>query len=330
MNLYPNHMKRLKRVATVIVCLVTLFLIYVQLTYKREFNAPVTGIKASGDSAVIARGAYLVTGQAHCSACHVPDSLTKRGLREPLIGGPTFKTPFGDLYTPNITPDNETGIGAWSDEQLAQAIRYSVDHNRNALVGIMSNNALSDDDLTAVISYLRTMKPVRHEVPEHDLNMLGKMLMRFMIEPVRPTVSQLQPDSTAAYGQYLAHTVANCNGCHTRRSASGGFEGDPFAGGNEWVTESGTFRSPNLTPNDTAGRIAKWDYEVFQRRFRAGRILEESPMPWENFQHISESDLKAIYSYLRTLKPSNNQVSAVFEPATKASTNPETSKTSGK
>lgn len=323
-------MKRLKRVAMVIICLVTLFLIYVQLTYKREFDAPVTGIVASVDSAVIARGAYIVTGQAHCYDCHMPDSLTKRGLREPLIGGYTFETPFGSIYTPNITPDSATGIGAWSDEQLAQSLRYNVGHDRKALVGIMPFNEMSDDDLTAVISYLRTMKPVQHQVPEHDLNMLGKMLMRFMIAPVQPIVSQLKPDSTAAYGQYLAYSVANCNGCHTRRSASGGYEGDPFAGGNEWATESGTFRSPNLTPNDTAGRIAKWDYEVFQRRFRTGRLLEESPMPWENYQQISENDLKAIYSFLRTLKPSNNQVTAVFEPAVKATTRREASNTSGK
>ncbi|HTF19160.1 MAG TPA: c-type cytochrome, partial [Chryseolinea sp.] len=194
------------------------------------------------DSVVLARGAYIVTGQAHCYACHMPDSLTRKGLREPLMGGHAFKTPFGSINTPNITPDSVSGIGAWSDEQLARALRYNVDHNRHAMVGIMPFNAMSDEDLTAVISYLRTMKPVRHTVPEHDLNMLGKMLMRFLIEPAKPSVSQVKPDSTAAYGQYLAYTVANCNGCHTRRSETGGFEGDPFAGGNEWVEESGTFR----------------------------------------------------------------------------------------
>lgn len=308
-------MKRLKRAAMVIVCLVTLFLIYVQLTYKREFDAPVTGIRASTDSAVIARGAYLVNGQAHCYACHTPDSIRERGFREPLIGGHAFKTPFGSLFTPNLTSDSATGIGKRTDEELAQALRYNVNHNKNAIVGIMPFNGMSDEDLTSVISYLRTIPPVRNEVPDHDLNMLGKMLMRFLIEPVIPEVSTLKPDTTSDYGRYLAYSVANCNGCHTNRGAAGEFVGDPFGGGYQFAEKSGTFYSPNLTPNDTAGRIAKWNYEVFERRFRTGRLLEGSPMPWENFQEMSDNDLKAIYKFLRTLKPSDNVVATVFVPA---------------
>lgn len=308
-------MKRLKRATMIVVSLLLLFLLYVQLTYKRQFSVPVTGITSTTDSAILARGAYLVNGQGHCYDCHMPDSLKARGLRQPFIGGYTFETPFGNLYTPNITPDSATGIGAWTDEEIAQALRYNVDHRKRALVGIMPFNEMSDADLTAVVSYLRTIKPVHHEVPEHDLNMLGKMLMRFMIEPVISVPSTTAPDTTAAYGKYLAYSVANCNGCHTRRGAAGNFDGKPLAGGNEWVTKSGTFHAPNLTPNDTAGRIAKWDYEVFERRFRAGRLLDDSPMPWENFQQISGNELKAIYKFLRTLEPSGNEVAATFVPA---------------
>ncbi|MEJ1242444.1 c-type cytochrome [Chryseolinea sp. T2] len=308
-------MRLLKRAAMIIVCLLSLFAIYIQLTFKRKFDVPVTGIKASTDSAIVARGKYIVNGQAHCYHCHMPDSMKKLGPREPLIGGYAFKTPFGDIYTPNITSDNATGVGAWTDEELAQALRYNVDHNKNALVGIMPFNSMSDEDLTAVVSYMRTMKPVRNAVPEHDINILGKALMRFVIGPVEAEVSHLKPDSSAAYGKYLAYTVANCNGCHTRRGAAGGYEGDPFGGGNEWKTENGTFISPNITPNDTVGRIAKWNYEVFERRFRAGKLMEETPMPWENFQEMSESDLKAIYNFLQSLEPSNHVVQTTFKPA---------------
>ena len=311
-------MRLLKRATMIVVCLLTLFAIYIQLTFKRKFDVPVTGIRASTDPAVIARGQYLVNGQAHCYHCHTPDSIKNLGLRGPLIGGNAFKTPFGDIFTPNITSDSATGVGAWTDEELAQALRYNVDHNRNALVGVMPFNAMSDEDLTAVISYVRTMKPVRNFVPEHDINILGKALMRFVIGPVQSEISRLKPDTTAAYGKYLAYTVANCNGCHTRRGEAGGYEGDPFAGGNEWKTDEGTFIAPNITPNDTAGRIARWNYEVFQRRFRTGRLLEGTPMPWENFQDMSESDLKAVYNFLRTLEPSNHVVQTTFEPAPNA------------
>ena len=308
-------MKRVKRAAMVIVCLVSLFLIYVQLTYQRKFEVPVTGIRSSTDSSIIARGSYIVNGQAHCYDCHTPDSLKSQGLRGPLIGGYAFKTPFGSIFTANVTPDSATGIGSVSDEQLAQALRYNVNHKGHAMAGIMPFNAMSDEDLTAVISYLRTMKPVRHKVPDHDLNMLGKMLMRFVIKPMESPVSELKPDTSAAYGQYLAYSVANCNGCHTRRSPTGGFEGDPFAGGSEWEVDGGTFIAPNLTPNDTTGRIAKWDYATFERRFRAGRLVEKSPMPWENFQTMSDNDLKAVYNFLRTLKPSDHQVPTTYASA---------------
>jgi mono/diheme cytochrome c family protein len=291
----------------IIVSLIAVFLLYVQLTFKKDFQPPVTGIKSSTDSSVIARGKYLALGSAHCYTCHMPDSMQKRGYKE-MIGGNPLKTPFATFYTPNITSDKETGIGNFTDEQLARAIRYNVNHNNKAMVGFMTYNGMSDDDIAAIISYLRSSRPIRNRVPEHDYNMLGKILMRFMVKPVSPTVENLKPDTSAAYGKYLAYNVMNCNGCHTQRGSTGKFIGEPFAGGHSWDLEDGKYTTANLTPDDSTGRISKWSPEVFIQRFRAGRVLPNSPMPWDAYKIISDNDLKAIYEFLKQLPPVHKEV----------------------
>jgi mono/diheme cytochrome c family protein len=301
-------MKTTLKILGIVVVLICLFLIYVQLTFRQQFAREITGIKSSSDSSVIARGKYLVMGAAHCYSCHIPDSIRRQGKREPMIGGNVLETPFATFFTPNITSDFETGIGKFSDEELAASIRYNINHKNRAMVGFMSYNGMSDDDIASIISYLRATPPVRNEVPEHDYNIVGKILMRFLIKPVVPKVVPVKPDTTAEYGEYLAYHVMNCNGCHTNRSATGAFIGEPFSGGHSWELEDGTYTAANLTPDDSTGRIAKWSQETFIQRFRAGRILENSPMPWDAYQILSDSDLTAIYQFLAQLKPVPNDV----------------------
>lgn len=304
-------MKKTIKVLALISGIVLVFLVYVQFTFKQKFEVPVTGIKASSDSTIISKGKYLVLGASHCYACHTNDSLRSLKLKEPLMGGNVYKTPFGNFNIPNITMDKETGIGNFSDEELARAIRYNVNHDDFAMAGFMSYNNMSDDDITAIISYLRTTSPVRNKVADHDLNILGKVIVRFLIKPHQdPKVSELLPDTTAEYGKYFAYTVGQCNSCHTRRDKLGRFVGEPFAGGFEWDLPDAKYTSPNLTPDDTTGRIAHWSEDVFIQRFRAGRVLEGSPMPWEGYQSISDRDLKALYKFFNSLEPvkSDNRV----------------------
>lgn len=303
-----HNMKTTLKIVGIIVSLICLFLLYVQLTFKQTFEAPLTGIKSTRDSATIARGKYLVLGAAHCYTCHMPDSILKKGLKEQMMGGHALKTPFATFYTPNITSDKETGIGNFTDEQLARAIRYNLNHSSRAMVGFMSYNAMNDEDISAIISYLRTTPPIGNVVPDHKFNMLGKIVMRFLVKPVTSTVQYIEPDTTAAYGRYLAYNVMNCNGCHTKRGSTGEFIGEPLAGGYSWDLEDATYTSPNLTPDDSTGRISKWSQEVFIRRFRTGRTLENSPMPWDAYQILSEHDLRALYKFLNQLPAVKNAV----------------------
>lgn len=269
-----------------------------------KYDRPYPAITATTDSNVILRGKHLVFGAAHCADCHSKpraDSLLKLGQEVPLSGGVVFDLPVGKIYSKNITPDKETGIGNYTDAEIARALRYGVHPDGRVVFDFMPFHNMTDEDLTAVISYLRAQKPVKNKVPDHELNVLGKAVKAFMVKPVGPDgeVEQRIPnDSSAVYGKYMANNVANCGGCHTQRTLSGEFTGEPFAGGNDIEG----FITPNITP-DSSSRIFGWSQKNFVDRFRMGRVLPKSPMPWESFGRMNDEELKAIYAYLKTVKP---------------------------
>ncbi|RYY25627.1 MAG: c-type cytochrome [Chitinophagaceae bacterium] len=284
-----------------------------------KYEAPFPDLKASKDTTIIARGKSLVLGAAHCADCHSNanvDSLLESGADVPLAGGFKFGLPVGDIYSRNITPDSLTGIGKRTDQELARVLRYGVHANGTAVYEFMPFHNMTDEDLVSVISYLRSLKPVRNEVPENSLNVVGNMVKAFMIKPVGPdgeVPKSIKKDTSAAYGKYLAVSVANCRGCHTVRDLSGNYTGEPFAGGAAFDEKDGTFIPPNLTPHFT-GRIWQWSQEAFVARFRTGKVLAGTPMPWNSFKRMSDDELKAIYNYLQTIKPVNNATAATFIP----------------
>lgn len=291
--------------------MVSVSLIYVQLSYKKEFSLKETGIRSSRDSTLITRGQYLVMGPSHCWTCHTSSGIKnfQTSAHTSLSGGLKVELPFGTIYTPNITPDSETGIGAYSDEQLARAIRHSVKHDNTAMVPFMTFNTMSDYDISAIISYLRSIKPVKNRVPATELNILGKVVARFALKPVLTEAPKyVKPDTTAAYGQYLAVSVANCVGCHTLRGKTGEFIGSQFAGGYQMPVKGGVFATPNLTPDAKTGVIASWTVNDFIGRFAAGETFPDSPMPWKSFQSFKKEDLKALYYFLQSLEPVKNDV----------------------
>ena len=182
-----------------------------------KYEAPYPNITASTDSAIIARGKHLVYSSAHCIDCHNKqnsDSLIHLGQEVPLSGGVVFELPLGKIYSKNITPDKSTGIGSYSDGEIARALRYGVHPNGIAVFDFMPFHNTSDEDLTAIISYLRAQKPVNNKVPNHELNAIGMAVNAFMIKPVGPTgevPKSVERDTTAVYGKYLALSVAQAN-----------------------------------------------------------------------------------------------------------------------
>jgi mono/diheme cytochrome c family protein len=296
--------KILKWTALVLLVLAAGITLTVTARQNLKYDAPYPAIKASTDSAVIARGKHLIFSSAHCINCHSrnnPDSLINLGRDVPLTGGVLFDLPVGKIYSKNITPDLETGIGRFSDAEIARALRYGVHPDGTVVYDFMPFHNTSDEDLTAIISYLRSQKPVRNEIPKNELNALGKIVKAFLVKPVGPNgqiPEKVPRDTTAVYGKYLALSVAECNGCHTKRNLAGAYTGEPFGGGNKIEG----FITPNLTP-DSSGRIFSWTKQNFIDRFRMGKLYSKSPMPWNSFKRMTDEELTAIYNYLKTLKP---------------------------
>jgi mono/diheme cytochrome c family protein len=301
--------------AASIAALALILVVVVLVRANRTFDAAYPDIHASRDPRVIARGAAIVYGAGHCVNCHTSDAekaSVRNGGTPLLAGGGVFTLPFGKIHTPNLTPDRETGIGRYSDGELARVLRYGVMPDGRAALPFMEYHNLSDDDLVALISFLRSQKPIRRAVPDHQLTFAGKAVMAFLIKPIGP--KSMPPKHTPAEeptverGAYVANSVAVCAECHTKRNRlDGSFIGQRFAGGMVFETDDPEriIVSPNLTPSKY-GRITSWDEEQFVGRFGAGVGIPHTHMPWRQFQRMSETDVRAIYRYLRTLPPSDH------------------------
>lgn len=315
--------KMLKWTSIVLILLLVGLFVFVQFTWNKKYEAPYPEITASTDSLVIARGKHLAVGPAHCISCHVPMEKVKEadgGKLMPLSGGWELSIPPGTFRAPNITPDMETGIGKMTDGEIARALRYSVNRNNGHVFPFMPFQELSDEDLTAIISFLRSQEPVSHQVEPSAYSFLGKMLLAMGL--IKPEVPKQTPpksvkiDSTIEYGSYLANRVANCNGCHTERDLkTGAFVGAPFAGGTYFepdaFSEGFSFLTPNLTPHKETGIMANWDESTFIHRMRAGKMHKGSPMPWTNYARMTDLELKAIYRYLQSIEPVENKIDKI-------------------
>jgi hypothetical protein len=176
-------------VVAALVLLVIGAFVAMELGWTRTFTAPYPPIVASTAPEVIERGRYLVYGPAACAYCHVVREQWKAldgGAVLPLTGAHVFPLPFGQIFSGNITPDPNTGIGRRTDGELARIMRFGVRADGRAAVPLMEYQGLSDEDLTAVVSFIRTQNGVRNQVPAHRLSVLGKALTAFAIDPTGP------------------------------------------------------------------------------------------------------------------------------------------------
>lgn len=319
--------KILKWIGIIFSLVIIGFFLFVQFSWDKKFHALYPDIKSNSDSASIERGMHLAFGPAHCATCHIPmDKIlaVEEGLKMPLIGGWELPIPPGTFRAPNITPDIETGIGNMSDGAIARVLRYSVNRNDGIVFAFMPFQELSDDDLTAIISFLRSQESVKNMVEPSKLSFLGKALMALgFIKPVGPINTPPKSvviDTTATYGSYLAKSVGNCIGCHSEINMMTGALLEPhYAGGTPFPADvfsmGYSFISPNLTPHKETGVIANWDEKTFITRFHAGRVIKGSPMPWGAFSKMYDSELKALYRFFQSLDPVENKIAkTVFNP----------------
>lgn len=296
---------------------------YVQLTYQRDFGGtPLPKIEASRDPAVIARGRYVAHAVAHCSACHGPaDKVSRHELAEDLDdmrGGFVMRAgPFGTFYPSNLTPDPETGLGKLSDAQLARVIRHGVaPDGRLDVFMSFAVGPMADDDLVALVSYLRSIAPVKSATLRDEWGFVAKA-MSPLFKPRMAEAPAFVREGGAKMerGEYLANGPAACVGCHSPYDVTKGFAltGPKFSGEAEAEPDSTdpSFEivGPNLTPDPETGALRNLDEAGFLERFKkAGRLVAGSKMPWENFARLTDDDLRSVYRYLRSLPPVRRDV----------------------
>jgi len=293
--------------------------VFVASRQHLKFDAPFPSIAASTDTAVIARGRYIVRDITNCAQCHgdpAQHEALVAGADVPLSGGFTFDIPPGKIRVRNITPDEETGIGKMPDGAIARALRNGIGPDGRALLPFMEMQGLSDEDLVAVVSYLRSQPPVHNLVPAHSYTMLGAVVKATILaNPVGPAQTPLATSprgATLENGRYLVESVALCWACHTQRDLkTGALVGPRFGGNTEFKDDFDPTRiwaPPNITSDPATGRLGNMTEDEFVNRFHGGRLIPGSPMPWQGFSRMAEEDLRAMYIYLKSLPPVSRDV----------------------
>jgi mono/diheme cytochrome c family protein len=261
------------------------------------------------------RGRYLVEFLLDCFGCH--SEVDWKSADSPILPGrkgsgtvfPGEIVPF-PIVAPNISSDPETGAGKWSDEQLANAIRNGIGHDGRVLFPLMpymAYRSMSDEDLAAVIAYVRSVPPVRNAIARIEL----PPPVKESLQAPPPVTAVPPPDlsTPAKRGAYLV-TIAACADCHTPLGKDMHPRADlPFAGGFVLKGPWGEVAASNITPD--ASGISYYDEVMFVHALRMGRIQARrlNPiMPWPRLRSLGEEDLKAMFAYLQTLKPVAHRV----------------------
>ncbi len=252
----------------------------------------------------VERGRYLVEVIGACGNCHTPMGPDGPDMSRHLAGGQAIDMGVFRAVPANLTPDPETGIGAWSDAEIAKAIREGVRPDGSLIGPPMPYplyHGIADDDLMAIVAYLRTVPPVVNATEPSVYNI---PLPPAWTDPIA-TVPAPDPADQVAYGAYLAGPVGHCVECHTPMGEQGhpDFEHRLGAGGFEFPGPWGVSVSPNITP---AG-LGEWSDAEIARAIREGVSRDGRPlmppMAFAYYKDISEADMAAIIAYLRSLPP---------------------------
>jgi len=259
---------------------------------------------ANAQSDLVKRGDYLVNGILTCGNCHTPKGPTGEIMDKAFSGGLSWDEPPFKVTASNITQDNETGIGNYTDAELKQVLRKGIKRNGVPVAMIMPSGfyeIMTDRDLDAVIAYLRTIKPIKNTVPDP----IYKTAQGHPIPPggEKPFTEAMLSDKVKK-GFYLA-TIAHCMECHTPMGPRGrDFASKLGTGGFEFPGPWGVSVSRNITSSKEKG-IGGWTDEEIKRAITQGVSRDGSklkpPMGYHYYSTVSTDDLDAIVAYLRTV-----------------------------
>lgn len=323
-------MKTWKKAALAVVSLVfVLFVVGLPATVGiRPFIGPkarpLTDRHFERTPARLDRGKYLVTtGHPPCIICHSPLDA-KDGhliLRDGMALAGRNWTPDGVPFVtaPNLTPDPETGVGNWTDDELARAIREGIGHDGRALFPIMPYQRfrnMTDEDLASVVVYLRSLPPVRNPLPKSNVPFPVKYLINGVPQPVDgPVAADLSTPEKR--GRYDVEVLAVCGDCHSAQDSQGNrVPGMDYAGGTELpFADRKVVYSANITPS--VNGIPYYTEALFIEAMRTSKVRSrplDEMMPTHFFGKMTDQDLKDIFAYLKTLKPVDHYVDNSLPP----------------
>jgi len=279
------------------------------------FSAPARA--QNKNEAEIAKGQYIFALAGGC-ACHTVPKGT------PNAGGREFPIPFGAVYSTNITQDRETGLGAWTDRQIADAITKGYRRDGSRVLPVMpyeKYSGMAQEDLQALIAYLRTLKPVKKATPELKnrapfVRSLGtplflKIYGRFSSAP------RQAPQRGVERGRYLTDHVSLCGDCHTPRNSIGVPQQNYYlAGAGKKIGPLGE-AVPNITPEKETG-IGEWKREDVIELLHSGikpdldnaqgLMAEVIQGVGVGYKDMNKEDAQAIADYLKTVPPVKNKI----------------------
>jgi mono/diheme cytochrome c family protein len=235
-------------------------------------------------------------------------------------GGRKYEGPYGTVFSTNITPDKETGIGGWTDEQIVTAIRLGRRPNGERLVPVHPYtvfNGMAEEDVKAVVAFLRTVPAVkRANLPKKTLPMFESVLLPAWLTAFAPreTPPPTVPTSGTARGEYLVRAVAHCGECHTPRTMTMATDNSRFLAGDPKGPENSEI--PNITPDPTTGLT--WSEEEIADYLGSGNkpdgdvagglMGEVIEGTLAGYKDMTKADRLAIARYLKTLPPIKNKI----------------------
>jgi mono/diheme cytochrome c family protein len=314
-------MKRILKIAAIAVAAVVLavagILITIDLRGIPHYPTQAVDLHVEVTPERVARGKRTV--ESLCAACHLDkETGTLAGKRMPDL-----PTVFGEATSANITQDPDTGIGSWTDGQIAFLLRTGIRRDgRYTPPWMVKLPNMSDDDLDDVIAFLRSDDPLVHATKAKreasKPSLFTKLLCRVAFKPFpypsKPIVAPA-PTDTVAYGKYLVQGRLMCYACHSKDFAkvddlvperSAGYLG----GGNPMPDLTGRIvKSANITPDADTG-IGTWSEADFARTLRFGVRPDNTVVayPMVPYPEVTEDEAKAIFAYLRTVPPIRNPI----------------------
>lgn len=278
-----------------------------------EENSSLSAAFAAVDDADVERGKYLALA-GNCASCH---TAAGAGF---MAGGVAFETPFGRIYSTNITPDADTGIGDWTGQQFLNSMRQGTRPDGEHLYPVFPYTAftkVSDEDIVALFAYLKSIPAVRQETPENEISFpFNQRSLMSVWKAMYFDEGAYEPDDSESEdwnrGAYLVDALAHCSACHSPRNFLGAEQPDLAMTGGVYTDKvpGGALRpwsAPNLTsaPNGLGG----WPLEEVVAYLKTGLntyVETFGPMNeviLNSTRHLSDGDVNAMAVYLKSLPP---------------------------